>query len=61
MKVLLIITTDGDEHHLPLEPVANTAAFMPNFPDAKSVELLDMTEAEYFAIPVHEQADYRFQ
>lgn len=41
MKVLKIMTTDGRIYHMPL----------PGFPDAAQVELLDMTRAEYQAVP----------
>lgn len=51
MKVLKIACANGDVHHMPLER-GYSAAFVPNFPDAHSVELMTMSEDEYMALPV---------
>lgn len=52
MKVLKIMSGDGSVHHMPLEmPPQRCSPFVPNFPDALQVEVVDMTPKDYQAIP----------
>lgn len=60
MKVLHIFTSDGDDFHMPLERSSHCGPLEPHFPDAARVELLDMSEEEYLAIPATNESAERF-
>jgi hypothetical protein len=60
VKVLRILTTSGQVFSMALQRVAGHMPFRPDFPDAVSVDLVDMTPEEFLALPLTPDAARRF-